>query len=81
MDFDEPGQAANSKQINQHRLHEAQINKALGTFLLAFALVVLIAILFTPTGIGKLTNLAAGGIIALIAGVMLWRAHRLSNPQ
>ena len=80
MDFHEPGPAADSKQMNQHRLHTAQINRALGTFLLFFALVVLVAIFFTPTGVGKLTNLAAGAIIALIAGVMLYYSRGPGNP-
>ncbi len=51
-------------------LHDFQINKALGAFLLFFALVVLVSIFFTDTGIGKLTNLGAGAVIGGIGGVM-----------
>ncbi len=80
MDFDEPGQAADSQRVDRHKLHDAQINRALGLFLLAFALVVLFAVFFTPTGVGKLTNLAAGGVIALIAAVMLYHSRRPGNP-
>jgi len=61
---------------NQRVLQEAQINRALGVFLLFFAGVVLVAILFTDTLIGRLTNLAAGGIIGLIGGLMVWRSRR-----
>ena len=49
---------------NQHdakRLHYSQINKALGVFLVFFALVVLMSVFFTDTKIGKLTNLGGGG--------------------
>jgi len=66
---------------NEHGLQEAQIGRALGTFLLVFAVVVLIAIFFTPTGIGKLANLTAGVIIGLIGGAMIWRAHRSGKRQ
>ena len=56
-------------------MQEAQINRALGVFMLCFAVIILVAICFTETTIGKLTNLGAGGIIGLIGGVMFWRAH------
>ncbi len=51
-------------------LHDFQINKALGAFLLFFAAVVLVSIFFTDTGIGKLTNLGAGVVIGGIGGLM-----------
>jgi len=57
-------------------LQEAQINRALGLFLLFFAGVVLVSILFTDTFVGRLTNLGAGGIIGLIGGLMVWRSCR-----
>jgi len=62
-------------------LHEAQINKALGTFLVFFGLVVLASILFTETGIGKLTNLGAGAIITGIGAAMLYEARRLKRAR
>jgi len=62
-------------------LRDAQINKALGLFLLFFALVVLVAILFTDTGIGKLTNLGAGAVIGVIGGVMLRNGLRADRKQ
>jgi hypothetical protein len=60
----------------QAKLQEAQINRALGVFMLSFALIILISIYFTETPVGKLTNLAAGGIIGLIGGVMVYRSRR-----
>ncbi len=60
---------------HQVGMREAQINRALGVFMLAFALIVLISIFFTDTTIGKLTNLGAGGIIGLIGGAMVYHAH------
>lgn len=57
-------------------LHDAQINKAIGLFLAIFAAVVLVSVLFTDTGIGKLTNLGAGAVIGGIGAAMLYRARR-----
>jgi membrane associated rhomboid family serine protease len=61
---------------NRPGLQEAQINRALGLFLLFFACVVLVSIFFTPTLVGKLTNLAAGAIIGLIAVAMIYRSRK-----
>lgn len=55
--------------------YEAQINRALGVFLLFFTAVILVSIFFTDTTIGKLTNLAAAAIIGLVGGVMVCRAR------
>ena len=62
-------------------MQEAQINRALGVFMLAFALIILVSIFFTDTTIGKLTNLGAGGIIGLIGGAMFYRAHGATKKQ
>ena len=62
-------------------MQEAQINRALGVFMLCFAVIILVAICFTETTIGKLTNLGAGAIIGLIGGVMFWRAHASTKKQ
>lgn len=59
----------------QPGMQEAQINRALGVFMLCFAAIILVAIFFTETTIGKLTNLGAGGIIGLIGGVMFYRCN------
>jgi len=62
-------------------LHEAQINNALGVFLLAFGLVVLVSILFTDTGIGRLTNLGAGALISGIGAAMMYRARSVRRSR
>ena len=54
----------------------ARTNQALGLFLSFFGIVVLISILFTDTGIGKLTNFFAGGIITTIGITMIVRARQ-----
>ena len=59
----------------QRELQEAQINRALGVFLLFFTAIILVSIFFTDTTIGKLTNLAAAAIIGLVGGVMVYRAR------
>jgi hypothetical protein len=61
-------------------LHDVQINNALGAFLVFFGVVVLASILFTDTGIGKLTNLGAGAIIASIGAAMIYKARRIKKP-
>lgn len=62
-------------------LHDSQINMSLGAFLVFFGLVVLISIIFTDTGIGKLTNLGAGAVISGIGGIMIYKARRLKRPR
>lgn len=62
-------------------LHDVQINNALGAFLVFFGVVVLVSILFTATGIGRLTNLGAGAIITGIGALMMYKAYRLKKSQ
>jgi hypothetical protein len=62
-------------------LHDSQINMSLGAFLVFFGLVVLISIIFTETGIGKLTNLGAGAVISGIGALMIYKARRLKRPR
>ena len=62
--------AATENQDDARTLHDSQMYKALGAFLLFFAAVVLVSIFFTDTGIGKLTNLGAGVVIGGIGGAM-----------
>lgn len=50
----------------------AQINNALGVFILFFGIVILIATSHTETYIGEMTNLVAGLILCAIgAGMMI----------
>jgi hypothetical protein len=72
---------ANSTRDQQRQLREAQINHALGVFTLFFGLVIWVAIPFTGTTIGKLTNLAAGGVIGLIGAFLMYRARCVKKPR
>ena len=56
------------------RLKSAMINRALGIFILFFGVVVIFSMLFTTTAIGQMTNLAAGLVVSVIGGTMIWRA-------
>ena len=50
----------------------AKINNVLGLFILFFGSVILIAIIFTDTTIGQMTNLVAGLILVSVgAGMMI----------
>jgi len=64
-----------SEKKHQEKLKAAQINRALGLFTLFFGIVVLIAILFTQTTIGQLTNLVAGLILVSIGGGMVLKSR------
>ena len=57
------------KQQAQNRM--GQINRALGLFICFFAVVVLISIFWTKTGAGKVTNLGAGLILAVVGIIMI----------
>jgi Flp pilus assembly protein TadB len=49
----------------------AQINKALAVFLLFFGAVIIAAVFFTETVVGKMTNLTAGIILGLIGAILI----------
>jgi len=73
--------AATENPDDTKTLHDSQMYTALGAFLLFFALVVLVAIFFTDTGIGKLTNLGAGVVIGGIGGVMFLHGLRAGRKR
>ena len=73
--------AATENQDDARTLHDSQMHKALGAFLLFFAAVVLVSIFFTDTGIGKLTNLGAGVVIGGIGGAMFLKGLRADRKQ
>ena len=54
-----------------HKAQMAQINRALGVFLLFFGVVVIASLLFTETFVGKMTNLVAGLVLVLIGAIMI----------
>jgi hypothetical protein len=57
--------------LKAEKIKSAKINKVLGLFILFFGLVIIVAIVFTETEIGQMTNLVAGVILVLIGGGML----------
>ena len=59
----------------------AMINRALGTFLMSFSVIIIFAIFFTETFIGKMTNLAAGLVIGLFGAILFFHAGKHKNPQ
>jgi small neutral amino acid transporter SnatA (MarC family) len=59
----------------------AQINRALGLFISFFAVVVLISIFWTETPAGKITNLGAGLILAVVAIVMILKSKSKSSDS
>lgn len=58
------------------KIKAAQINNALGIFILAFGAIVLFAMFYTETMAQHLTDLAAGLILISIGGGMVWKAKR-----
>ena len=76
------GEMENQETINKeetqraHSAQMAQINRALGVFLLFFGAVVIASLLFTETFVGKMTNLAAGLILAFIGAILILQPKR-----
>ena len=58
------------------RIKAAQINNALGVFLLVFGIVILFAMLYTDTFVEHMTDLVAGLLLMSIGGGMIWKAKR-----
>ena len=67
-----------TEQDGQH-IQIGKINKALGLFLLSFSAVVLLAVFFTDTSLGKMTNLVAGLILAGIGALMILKSGSKSE--
>ena len=66
----------NTDKEESQKAQMAQINKALAVFLLFFGAVVISAIFFTDTFVGKMTNLTAGLILGLIGVILIVQAKR-----
>ena len=60
---------------DSERARMNQINMALGAFVCFFGSVVLVSIFFTETFVGKMTNLGAGLILAVIGIGMIVRSR------
>ena len=64
---------------NKENIQEAQmaqIRRALGIFLLFFSAVILLAVFFTGTFVGKMTNLVAGLILGLVGALFFFQIKR-----
>jgi len=55
-------------------LKAAQINNALGFFIMAFGVIILFAMIFTETFVEHMTDMVAGIILISIGGGMMWKA-------
>ena len=53
----------------------AQINNALGFFILVFGCIVLFAMIYTETFIEQMTDMIAGLLLISIGGGMIWKAR------
>jgi len=58
------------------KLKNAQINSALGLFILFFGVVVIVAMVFTETRIQRMTDLVAGLILSAIGGGMMLKSRK-----
>ncbi|MFK5972040.1 MAG: hypothetical protein QM485_02055 [Flavobacteriaceae bacterium] len=58
------------------KIKAAQINNALGFFILVFGIIVIIAMAFTETFVQQMTDLTAGLLMVIIGGAMMWTAKR-----
>ncbi|WP_419211307.1 hypothetical protein ACNR9Q_11180 [Maribacter sp. X9] len=52
----------------------AQINNALGFFIISFGVIVLFAMLYTETFVEHMTDMVAGLTLISIGGGMIWKA-------
>lgn len=55
--------------------------QAIGLFWIFFGILILIAVLFTETGIGKITNLICGGILLLVGLACFFRGKAKKNRR
>ncbi len=58
------------------KLKNAQINRALGIFILFFGLVVIVAMAFTETHVQMITDLIAGLVLSAIGGGMILKSRK-----
>jgi len=58
------------------KLKNAQINRALGVFILFFGLVVIVAMVFTDTRVQMITDLIAGLVLCAIGAGMILKSRK-----
>ncbi len=63
-----------TKKINE-RIKAAQMNKALGIFILTFGFIILFAMIYTETIIEQMTDMIAGLLLLSIGGGMIWKSR------
>ena len=63
-----------TKEINE-RIKAAQMNNALGFFILTFGLIILFAMIYAETFIEHMTNMIAGLLLTSIGGGMIWKSR------
>ncbi len=61
---------------NKAKVKTAQINQALGFFILVFGIIITIALAFTETFVQQMTDLVAGLLLMAIGGGMMWKSKR-----
>jgi len=59
------------------KLKNAQINRALGVFILFFGLVVIVAMVFTDIRVQMITDLIAGLVLCAIGGGMILKSRSI----
>ncbi len=63
----------------KEKLKNAQINNALGVFILFFGIVVIVAMGFTDTRIQMITDLIAGLVLSAIGGGMMLKSRKTTK--
>lgn len=63
----------------REKIKNAEINRALGLFILVFGIIVIIAMAFANTFVEKMTDLTAGLVLTLIGGGMMWKSIKTIN--
>ncbi len=58
------------------KIKAAQINNALGFFIMVFGVIVLFAMIYTETFVEHMTDMVAGLLLVSIGGGMMWKAKR-----
>ena len=61
---------------NREKLKTAQINNALGLFILVFGIIVIFALIFANTFVQKMTDLAAGLSLVIIGGGIMLKSRK-----
>jgi len=56
------------------KIKTAQINQALGFFILFFGVIVSFAMIYSNTPVQRMTSLISGIVLVIIGGGMMWKA-------